>query len=407
MKTTMPKRKIWIMAGEASGDLYGAALARDLVKLGQTHGVSVEIGGMGGPRMAAAGVKRTVDSTELGVVGIVEVFKHIFTFIGVFRKLIRTVRDERPDAVVLIDYPTFNMMFARVLHRLGIPAIWYVSPHVWVWGKRRIPKLAKLCCKMLVIFPFEPEVYAASGLDTEFVGHPLLDMVDARRDPNIRRDDKLVALLPGSRFMEIDRLLKPMLGTALQLLEQHRDLKFVITTPREKVAARCRKIVAQYRAGHPALPEIPVECGKTEYYLQAAGTGLAASGTVTVESAVAGLPLVVTYKLNIFTLMMFGLLVKLFRNAFTMVNIIADKPVFEEYLQYQVRPAVLVPALERILPGGPRREQVEREMREVRTLLGDGEKRLAASDRAAAAVWRTLPKALPIPPIPGGRDAEQ
>ena len=239
-------RKIWIMSGEASGDIYGAALAQDLRKRGEKENVQVEIGGMGGPAMAAAGVNCTVDSTELGVVGFVEILKHIFTFIGIFRKLVRTVKAERPDAVILIDYPTFNMLFGRQVQKLGIPVIWYVSPHVWVWGKRRIPKLAKLCRKMLVIFPFEPEVYASSGLDTEFVGHPLLDMVDARRDPDIVRDKNLVALLPGSRAMEIDRLLNPMLATALEISRKHPELRFVITTPREKVALRCRKIMEKF-----------------------------------------------------------------------------------------------------------------------------------------------------------------
>lgn len=379
------------MAGEASGDIYGAALARDLCKFHAERNLPVEIGGMGGPAMADAGVKRTVDSTELGVVGFVEILKHIFTFIGIFRKLVRTVKAERPDGVILIDYPTFNMLFARQLKKLGIPVIWYVSPHVWVWGKRRIPKLAKLCRKMLVIFPFEPEVYASSGLDTEFVGHPLLDMVDARKDASIVRDDKLVALLPGSRSMEIARLLPPMLQTAKELAAKHPDLKFVITTPREKVAVHCREILKKFRLHHPDAPEIPVEIGKTAYYQQAAGTGLAASGTVTVESAIAGLPLAVVYKVNLISILIAFFLVKLFRNSFVMPNIIADKKVYEEFLQYQVCPDNLVPAMERILPGGSAREQVINDMQLVRTLLGDdGKSRRSASERAADAVLRTL-----------------
>ena len=386
-------RKFWIMAGEASGDIYGAALAKDLMRRGRECGVEVEVGGMGGPAMQKAGVKRTVDSTELGVVGFLEILKHIFTFIGIFRKLVRTLKAERPDAVILIDYPTFNMLFAKQARKLGIPVIWYVSPHVWVWGKRRIPKLAKLCCKMMVIFPFEPEVYAGSGLDTEFVGHPLLDMVDARRDDSIVRDDKLVALLPGSRSGEIDRLLKPMLATAAELHKKHPELKFVITTPREKVALHCQDIMKKFRKKHPELPEIPVEVGKTAYYQQAAGTGLAASGTVTVESAIAGLPLAVVYRVNWLSLMIAAVLVKLYRNSFVMPNIIANKKVYEEFLQHQVVPKNLVPAMERILPGGAERQRVISDMQEVRQLLGDdGAARKAASERAAETVWKTLDK---------------
>lgn len=386
-------RKFWIMAGEASGDIYGAALAKDLMRRGRECGVEVEVGGMGGPAMAQANVKRTVDSSELGVVGFIEILKHIFTFIGVWAKLKRALKQEKPDALILIDYPTFNMMFGRYARKLGIPVIWYVSPHVWVWGKRRIPKLAKLCCKMLVIFPFEPEVYASSGLDTEFVGHPLLDMVDARRDDSIVRQDDLVALLPGSRAMEIDRLLKPMLGTALELHKKHPRLKFVITTPREKVALRCKCIMEKFRAQHPDLPEIPIETGKTAYYQQAAGTGLAASGTVTVESAIAGLPLAVVYKVSWLSLLIAAMLVKLFRNSFVMPNIIADKKVYEEFLQHQVKPEKLVPAMEKILPGGAERSRVIEDMQLVRTLLGDDKlQRKSASEKAANAVWNTVEK---------------
>ena len=386
-------RKIWIMAGEASGDIYGAALAQDLRKRGAAEGVEVEVGGMGGAAMAAAGVKRTVDSTELGVVGFVEILKHIFTFIGIFRKLVRTVKEERPDAVILIDYPTFNMLFGRQVQKLGIPVIWYVSPHVWVWGKRRIPKLAKLCKKMLVIFPFEPEVYAGSGLDTEFVGHPLLDMVDARRDDSIVRDPNLVVLLPGSRSMEIKNLMHSMLGTAMELSQKHPQLRFVIAAPREKVANLCQQAMDEFKQKNPALPEIAIEIGKTAYYQQAAGTGLAASGTVTVESAIAGLPLVVVYRTAWISMLLAALLVKLYRNSFVMPNIIANKKVYEEYLQHQVKPEILVPAMERILPGGPERSRVICEMQEVRSLLGDDEtQRRTASSKAADAVWRTLPE---------------
>jgi lipid-A-disaccharide synthase len=331
------------------------------------------------------------------VVGFLEILKHILTFIGIFRKLVKALKTERPDALILIDYPTFNMLFAKQAKKLGIPVIWYVSPHVWVWGKRRIPKLAKLCCKMMVIFPFEPEVYAHSGLDTEFVGHPLLDMVDARSDKSIVRDPNLVALLPGSRSGEIDRLLQPMLATAAELHKKHSELKFVVTTPREKVALRCQQIIENFRKQHPELPDMPVETGKTAYYQQAAGTGLAASGTVTVESAIAGLPLAVVYKVNWLSLMIAAVLVKLYRNSFVMPNIIANKKVYEEFLQHQVTPKNLVPAMERILPGGERREEVLAGMQEVRTLLGDdGIKRRAASERAAETVWLTLDKVKPI-----------
>ena len=150
----MAEKKIWILAGEASGDLYGARLARELRAIAAERGDTVRISGMGGPQMAAADIDLKVDSTELGVVGVIEVLKHIFTFVAIFFRLVRAAKQERPDEVVLIDYPGFNLLFALMMYANRIPVVWYVCPHLWVWGKWRLPVLAKICTKMLVIFPF-------------------------------------------------------------------------------------------------------------------------------------------------------------------------------------------------------------------------------------------------------------
>ena len=153
--------KIWIIAGEASGDLYGAELAKEL--MAARPGITVS--GMGGAAMKAAGVRIIVDSTELGIVGIVEVFKKIPFFIGLLKRLSKQAVEERPDAVVLIDYPGFNIRFAERLHNSGIPVVYYISPQVWAWKKGRIPKIARNVNRMLCIFPFEPKVYDGTGLD--------------------------------------------------------------------------------------------------------------------------------------------------------------------------------------------------------------------------------------------------
>lgn len=367
---------IWIFAGEASGDLYGAKLTEHLQQLAATNGDTVKIAAMGGPEMQKTDAEIMVDSTELGVVGAIEVLKHIFTFLKIFRMLVNRAIKERPDAVILIDYPGFNLQFAARMFKHKIPVIWYISPHVWTWGKRRIPKLAKYCRKMLLIFPFEKDVYSETSLTTEFVGHPLVELVRSRKDPAIVRDPDTVVLLPGSRFMEINRLLKPMLETVIKLKQKHPKLKFTISTPREKVLRRCEEIVEEFR--HSAkgvdLPKIELDCGRTAYWMQKAATGLAASGTVTVESAIAGLPLVVAYKLNPITMFMAMLLVRLYRGFFTMTNIIANKTVFEEFLQWRANPESLSKAMEKILPGGERRTEVEQQMQEVTEALSGGSK---------------------------------
>lgn len=365
-------KKIWIMAGESSGDMYGAALAEELRALAAANGEEVEFSGMGGTAMIKAGIPVKVDSTELGVIGVFEVLKSIFTFIRIFFQLVNAARKERPDAVVLIDYPGFNIRFAKKMHQLGIPVYWYISPQVWVWNKKRLPVLAEVCTKMLVIFPFEVEVYAGTPLETRFVGHPLVDVISARKDPAVTRDDNTFLLLPGSRKGEIERLLEPMLESVCILHEKYPQLQFRLSAPREKIAALCRQKIAAFSAKHPDLPEISVSVGDTGYWQQRAGTGLAASGTVTVECALAGLPLVVGYKLNFFTLLLASVLVKLYRGFFTMVNIIAGKAVYQEFLQWHFCPAEIVPAVEAILPGGVRRDEVTAGMNEVKELLSAG-----------------------------------
>ena len=246
MNDNTPK-KIWLIAGETSGEMYGARLATELKTLAEKNGRELHISGMGGIKMRDAGVDILVDSSELDVIGILEVFKHIFTFVKIFKYLVKRAKEERPDAVVLIDYPGFNMMLAKALHKANIPVIWYISPQVWAWKKYRIKQLEKYCRKMLVIFPFEVEVYQDTTLDTEFVGHPLLEMVESRRDPAIIRDPDTVVLLPGSRSVEINRLLKPMLETVTQLKKRHPALKFVLTAPREKIARRCQEIYDRFK----------------------------------------------------------------------------------------------------------------------------------------------------------------
>ena len=193
-------------------------------KLAAAEGEEIEFSGMGGAEMIKAGVKVKVDSTELGVIGIFEALKNIFTFIRIFFRLLKAAKAERPDAVIMIDYPGFNLRFAKKMYKLGIPVYWYVSPQVWVWGKKRLPVLAKVCSKMLVIFPFEVEVYAQTSLRAKFVGHPLVDVISSRRDPSITRDPDTFLLLPGSRKNEIERLLIPMLDTVEALSQKHPQL---------------------------------------------------------------------------------------------------------------------------------------------------------------------------------------
>jgi lipid-A-disaccharide synthase len=259
---------------------------------------------------------------------------------------------------------------------------------VWAWKKGRIAKLAEYCRKMLVIFPFETEVYEGSGLETEFVGHPLVDVVRERSDPNIVRADDLMLLLPGSRSNEINRLFIPMLETAMKLRQSRPELRFAVAAARPAVKERLEFLLDEFKSSHPEAADLDlkIESGKTGELLQRATAGLAASGTVTVECAIAGLPLVVVYKLNPITFFLAKMVVDI--PFFTMANIIAGKLLYEEYLQKDVNAANLAEAVGRILPGGDKRGEVLDGVREVReSLTVEG---TDASAKTAETILRTI-----------------
>ena len=380
------ERCIWLIAGESSGDLYGAGIAESLRKADP----ALRIAGMGGPRMREAGVDILVDSSELGVIGIVEVLGSLFKFIRILFSLSRRARRERPEAVVLIDYPGFNIRFARRLWKAGIPVIWYISPQVWVWRKSNIPKYVRYCRKMIVIFPFEQEFWANTGMDAEFAGHPLLDIVRRRTDPALQRDPKRVLLLPGSRKNEVSRLLVPFMDASAILKKRHPDWTFAVSAPREKTFRDLENILSEHARKYPDSdwPEVELTCGKTAYWMQTASAAFAASGTVTVESAIADLPLTVAYRLNPVTFLLARLIIrKLYRGFFTMVNIILNRCVFEEFLQFQVTPEALADSLEKIMPGGSRRESVLHDMNDLRIALESGSG--SAVERAARIILET------------------
>jgi len=357
--------KIWIIAGEASGDLYGAELARELMAARP----GIKVSGMGGAAMRAAGVEIIVDSTELGIVGIVEVLKKVPFFAGLLKRLSRQATEARPDAVVLIDYPGFNLRLAARLHDAGIPVVYYISPQVWAWKKGRIPQIARNVNRMLCIFPFEPRVYEGTGLDAEFVGHPLLEILKPYREKcGGVRDEKLVLLLPGSRSTELKALIGPLVGAATLLLEKDPSLRFAMPLPRERARVLAESLIGGLKVPSQTLDAIEISVGNTRELMTRASCGIAASGTVTVEAAILGLPLVVTYKVNWLSYQLAKRLVKL--PYITIANLVTGKGIFEELLQYDAVPEKLAPALARILPGGDRRQEVLAGIGECVSLLG-------------------------------------
>ncbi len=353
----MDKQKhLWIFAGEESGDLYGGMLAEELYK----QASNVQLSGMGGKYMKNANVDIIVDSSELGVMGFIEVLKHYNTFKKIFKFLKEKAIKEKPDAIIMIDYPGFNLRFAKAIFNYNIPVIWYISPQVWAWKKKRIYQLAKFCKKMFVLFPFEVDVYKNTTLDVTFAGHPLVEIVNKRKKNDIVRDDNLILLLPGSRINEINKLLPDMLKTTSILIKENPKLTFVVCSPRTKIYNRIQEIYEAEKNINSDIPQIQILNGNVGEWMQKASAGIATSGTVTVECAIAGLPLVVAYKANPITIFLARFLVKI--KFFTMINIVMDKEIFKEFLQDEVKPKSIAKELTRILPNGDRRDLIIQEM---------------------------------------------
>ncbi len=382
------RRSLWIFAGEPSGDVYGAGLARQLRRLRP----DLPLQGMGGDEMRRAGVDILVDSSDLAVVGLVEVVKNFHRFFRIFHDLRRRALRQPPAAVVLIDYPGFNLRFARAMRRAGIPVVYYVCPQVWAWGRRRIPRMARDIDKMLALFPFEVEFLAGTGLDVEFVGHPLLEILEAARESETRRDPRTLLILPGSRLNEVRRLLPDMLAAARRLKEGWPELRIVVSLHSETLRPAVE--LEMQRAAAADSRRLPVElvCGQTRHWLQKAAAGIAASGTVTMEAAILGLPLTVVYRVNPLTYRIARRLVKI--PYIAMPNLVAGECVYDELIQGAVTPTAVAESVERILPGGSRVAEVERGMRRVVELLGCGEQAGRKAAQAVLAVARpNLPTA--------------
>jgi lipid-A-disaccharide synthase len=363
---------ILLVAGDASGELHAAALAGEL----RTLLPGVRLLGLGGTEMEKAGVEIVVDQHELAIGGLIEVVRDAPRVVSAWRRLGRALDEQRPDLVVLVDSPDFCIPFARRARRAGAPILYFVSPQVWAWRGYRIRKLARRVDRMAAIFPFEPEVYAGSGLRVEFVGHPLVDRIpppregadrrEARRRLGLPEEARVVALLPGSRRNELRSSLPLQLGAARELLARNPALRFVLAL----APSLSRKVLEEQLAAEPSARGLPLEVfeGATYDVVRAADVVVTKPGTATVEIALLGTPLVVAARANALSAAIGRRVIRV--PSLTMVNLIAGEPVVPELLQEAARPERIAAAVAELL--GPAGSAQRRRLAELRGRLGGG-----------------------------------
>lgn len=357
--------KILISAGEASGDIHAAAVTAAIKKLDS----SAEVFGMGGDALRAAGGEVIFDIKDHGVMGFVEVIRKlpaIFKLRSDFGKLM----DERkPDCLVVVDYPGFNMKLAKLAHDKGIPVVSYIAPSAWAWNKGRAKKVAKIVDKVACIFPFEYDVYKEAGAPVEFVGHPLVDIVHPEMDKQEaeawagkKPGRKLILLMPGSRLMEIEKNLPTMLAGAKLLKEQMPEVDFVMpragTIPKELLEQRIKE----------AGLEVRITEGHNYDLFSVADLALATSGTVTLEAALCGLGSVILYKTSALTYFIAKLVVNI--PYIGLPNIVAGKHILPELLQDDFTPEKLAATAKELLEP-ERYAQMKRDLDYVKERLGE------------------------------------
>ncbi len=364
---------IFISAGEASGEHYGALLATALTKQLSSKGKTTELFGMGGERMASAGVERIVRSEDMAVMGFTEIVGHLPRIYGEFHKLKKAIRARRPDVAVLIDFPEIHFRLAKEFHRLGIPVIFFVSPQLWAWKKHRIKLVQKYIRKMLVIFPFEEAFYRENGVQAEFVGHPLAELplpsisreqfaTDNHLDPS----STWIGLLPGSRPKEIHDHLPVMLDAARLLTQRQGELEFLVPlAPTLSLSQRTEVLEIVKEFGQGLTVRIVDDARGALFHTRAS---VVASGTATVEAALIGNPFVVVYRVSALTYAIAKRVVKVPHIA--MANLIAGKRLVPELIQHDFTASNIVAQIQLLLPDGAARESMMKELGTIRERLG-------------------------------------
>jgi lipid-A-disaccharide synthase len=373
----MKSKKILLVAGEVSGDLHGSHLVEAIQRIEP----EVRFFGVGGEGLERRGMKLLYPASSLSVVGITEVFLKLGTIFKALRGLKRSLEREKPDLVILIDFPEFNLRLAKLAHRRGIPILYYISPQIWAWRPKRINLIARVVKKMIVLFPFEVSLYEAAGVDVEWVGHPLLDIVKptlpkevAFQQLGLDPKRRTVGLLPGSRVHEVERLLPPLLDSAHLLEREIPDLQFVIPL----APGLPRAIFSSW------MKSIPISVKVVEGYaydaMNLSELLITASGTATLEGAILGKPMIIIYRVSLPSYWVGRALIRV--DHIGLVNLVAEKEIAPELIQKDANPQRIADEALRILRDPILSRKMSESMAEVRQKLGEP----GAAQRAAQIV---------------------
>ncbi len=359
--------KIMIVAGEASGDLHGSFLVREMLAINP----SLHFFGIGGNKMKEAGVKLLAHAADIGVVGATEVIAKIGTFIQVIRKVSKSMDQFKPDLVILIDFPDFNLnIVARAAKKRNIKVFYYISPQVWAWRQGRIEQIKKLVDKMAVILPFEVDVYARRGYAVDYVGHPLMDTVksalpknEARKMFGLDEDKTTVGLLPGSRESEISRMLPEILRAAKMILQKKPDVQYVLPLADTLKESTVRSLIDAF--GVP----VKIVSGRTYDVIACCDLAIVTSGTATLETGLLGVPMIIIYKLSLLSAIIGRLFIRV--SHIGLVNIIAGKTVVPELIQLDANAARISNEALTILTDPKRRKEIIMNLAALRSRMGE------------------------------------
>jgi len=357
-------KRIMLIAGEASGDLHGAKLVKEI----KQENPLCSFIGIGGTQLAAAGMEIIVNSDQLAVVGLSEVLAHLSVILGALKKVKQAMLQQRPELVILIDFPDFNFRVAKAAKKLGIKVLYYISPQLWAWRSGRVKTIKRYVDHMAVVFPFEVSLYQNKHVPVTFVGHPLANSVksslsnfEARQTFKLSPNQPCVALIPGSRKAEIHRLLPVMLAAAKLLKRQHPDLQFILP-----IAPSIPETMLESYLSHLDF-EIKVVKQRIYDVMQACNAAITASGTVTLEAALMELPIVVIYKVSWLSYQLAKLLINI--PYISLTNIVAEQRVVPELIQAAANPKTIADEINKILQDENYTATIKTELTKIKNKL--------------------------------------